>query len=130
MWDKIEHEGFEIRVLPILAYGTSAPITLWHYSAYVCRHGAYPHLAEQSTRFYELIKTFGSEDEARDAGYRAGRRLVDSLPGEFHIHVPSLIAEKSRIARSSFAAACGDTSKNPSAHLHSTNGSDPTSTDR
>jgi hypothetical protein len=81
MWDKIEHEGFEIWVLPILAYGPSAPATLWHYSAYVCRHGADPHLAGQSTRFHELIKTFGSEDEARDAGYRAGRRLVDSLPG-------------------------------------------------
>jgi hypothetical protein len=81
MWDKIEHEGFEIWVLPIPAYGPPVPATLWHYSAYVCRHGADPHREGQSTRFYELIKTFGSEDEARDAGYRAGRRLIDSFAG-------------------------------------------------
>jgi hypothetical protein len=77
----LRSEGFEIWVLPILAYGPSAPITLWHYSAYVCRHGTEPPLEGQSTRFYELIKTFDSEDEARDAGYRAGRRLIDSFAG-------------------------------------------------
>ncbi len=40
MWDKIEHNGYEVWVLPIPAYGPPAPDTLWHYSAYICRHGA------------------------------------------------------------------------------------------
>ena len=81
MWDKIEHEGFEIWVLPIIAYGPPAPDTLYHYTGYFCRHGAHAHLSGQSTRFYELVTTFRSEEEARDAGYREGRRLVDTHVG-------------------------------------------------
>ena len=81
MWDKIEHEGFEIWVLPVLAYGPPAPGTLYHFIGYVCRHGADAHIAGQSTRFQEFVETFHSEDEARDAGYRAGRRLLDTVVG-------------------------------------------------
>lgn len=79
MWEMIEHEGFEIWVLPILAYGPAAPGTLCHYTGYFCRHGADAHLAGQSTRFNELVTTFRNEDEARDAGYCEGRRLVEEL---------------------------------------------------
>jgi hypothetical protein len=81
MWDKIEHNGYEVWVLPILAYGPPAPATQWHYTGYFCRHGADAHLAGQSVRFHELGRTFRSEDEARDAGYSHGRREVDALGG-------------------------------------------------
>jgi hypothetical protein len=87
MWEMIEHEGFEIWVLPILAYGPSAPDTLYHYSGYLCRHGADAHGVGQSTRFYELVTTFQSEDEAHDAGYREGRRQVDKLVAAVASHV-------------------------------------------
>ncbi|MFM0430173.1 hypothetical protein PQQ75_14255 [Paraburkholderia aspalathi] len=79
MWDKIEHNGYEVWVLPILAYGPPAPTTLWHYSAYICRHGSDAHLAGQSIRFQELVATFGSEEEAREAGYVEGKRRVDMM---------------------------------------------------
>jgi hypothetical protein len=79
MWDKIEHEGFEIWVLPVLAYGPRAPDALYHYIGYVCRHGADAHISGQSVRFQEFATTFHSEDEARDAGYRAGRHLLDTF---------------------------------------------------
>jgi hypothetical protein len=86
MWDRIEHNGFEIWVLPVLAYGPPAPDTLWHYTAYFCRHGADAHLAGQSTRFQEMVTTFRSEDEARDAGYAEGHRLVDLATGRAPPH--------------------------------------------
>ena len=40
MWEKIDYKGFEIWVLPILAYGPPAPNTPYHYNGYVCRPGA------------------------------------------------------------------------------------------
>jgi len=80
MWDKIEHNGYEVWVLPILAYGPRAPTTLWHYSAYICRHGADAHVAGQSIRFEDLVATFRSEEEAREAGYVEGKRRVDMIP--------------------------------------------------
>jgi hypothetical protein len=52
---------------------------LWHYVGYVCHHGADAHLAGQSRRFQELVATFHSEEEAREAGYDAGRRLADQI---------------------------------------------------
>jgi len=79
MWDKLEHDGYEIWVLPMPAYGPASPQTLWHYTAYYCRHGADAHLAGQSTRFSELADTYASEEEARNAGYAEGRRLVDAI---------------------------------------------------
>jgi hypothetical protein len=45
----------------------------------VCHHGADAHLAGQSRRFQELVATFHSEEEAREAGYDAGRRLADQI---------------------------------------------------
>ncbi|RKE36841.1 hypothetical protein B0G76_3054 [Paraburkholderia sp. BL23I1N1] len=80
MWDKIEHNGYEVWVLPILAYGPPSPATLWHYSAYICRHGAHAHVTGQSIRFEELVATFRSEEEAREAGYVEGKRRVDMIP--------------------------------------------------
>jgi hypothetical protein len=79
MWDKIEHNGYEVWVLPILAYGPPAPTTLWHYSAYICRHGSDAHLAGQSIRFQELVATFRTEEAAREAGYVEGKRRVDMI---------------------------------------------------
>jgi hypothetical protein len=81
MWDKIEHNGREVWVLPVTAYGPPVPDTLWHYIGYVCRHGADAHLEGQSQRFQELVATFRSEEEAREAGYDEGRRLADGLSG-------------------------------------------------
>ncbi|MEM5437612.1 hypothetical protein [Paraburkholderia diazotrophica] len=81
MWDKIEHNGREVWVLPVTAYGPPVPETLWHYVGYVCRHGADAHLEGQSQRFQELVATFRSEEEAREAGYDEGRRLADGLSG-------------------------------------------------
>lgn len=79
MWDKIEHNGYEVWVLPIPAYGPPAPDTLWHYSAYICRHGAQAHIAGQSIRFEELVATFPSEEAARESGYVEGKRRVDGI---------------------------------------------------
>jgi hypothetical protein len=52
---------------------------LWHYSAYICRHGSDAHLAGQSIRFQELVATFRSEEAAREAGYVEGKRRVDMI---------------------------------------------------
>jgi hypothetical protein len=82
MWENIEHNGFEIWVLPVPAYGPASPGTHWHYTAYICRHGADAHLVSQSTRFFEMVQPFMTEEEARDAGYREGERLVDELSGK------------------------------------------------
>jgi hypothetical protein len=79
MWDKIEHNGQEVWVLPVTAYGPPVPETLWHYVGYVCRHGADAHIAGQSRRFQQLVKTFRSEEEAREAGYDEGRRIADQI---------------------------------------------------
>lgn len=77
MWDHAEHEGFEIWALPIPAYGPRAPARLFHYSGYLCRHGADAHLEGQSIRFHDVLHDFGSEEETRDAAYAEGRRLID-----------------------------------------------------
>jgi hypothetical protein len=82
MWEKIEHNGQEVWVLPVTAYGPPVPKTLWHYVGYVCRHGADAHLAGQSRRFQELVATFASEEEAREAGYDEGRRIADQVGAE------------------------------------------------
>jgi hypothetical protein len=50
MWDKIEHNGYEVWVL-----------------------------AGQSIRFEELVATFPSEEAAREAGYVEGKRRVDGI---------------------------------------------------
>jgi hypothetical protein len=52
---------------------------LWHYSAYICRHGSDAHLAGQSIRFQELVATFRNEEAAREAGYVEGKRRVDMI---------------------------------------------------
>ncbi len=77
MWDHAEHEGFEIWVLPIPAYGPRAPAAFFQYSGYICQHGADAHLEGQSVRFHDLGGHFASEDEALDAAYAQGRRLID-----------------------------------------------------
>jgi hypothetical protein len=79
MWEKIDYKGFEIWVLPILAYGPPAPGTPYHFNGYVCRPGADLRHAGQRTQFYELGDVFETEAEALDAAYRAGHDLVDTL---------------------------------------------------
>jgi len=79
MWEKIDYKGFEIWVLPILAYGPPTPNTPYHYNGYVCRPGADLRHAGQRKQFYELGDVFATEAEALDAAYREGRDLVDSL---------------------------------------------------
>jgi hypothetical protein len=82
MWDKVDHEGFEIWVLPFPVFGPPVPNTPFNYSGYYCRHGADAHLVGPSGRFHELAETFPTEQEAREAGYREGRRLIDKLLSE------------------------------------------------
>jgi hypothetical protein len=81
MWDKIEHDGYEVWILPFPAYGPPAADTPWHYTGYFCRHGSDARIAGQSVRFHELVATFLAEEEARDSGYSHGRRLIDALGG-------------------------------------------------
>jgi len=79
MWERIDYRGFEIWVLPILAYGPPTPNTPYHYNGYVCRPGADLRHAGQRTQFYELGNDFETEAKALDAAYHAGRELVDKL---------------------------------------------------
>jgi hypothetical protein len=77
MWDHTEHEGFEIWVLPIAAFGPRSPHPLFHYSAYICRHGADAHLDGGCVRFHDLMRNYTGEDAALDAAYAQGRRRID-----------------------------------------------------
>ena len=77
--ERIDYKGFEIWVLPILAYGPPTPDTPYHYNGYVCRPGADLRHAGQRTQFYELGNVFDTEAKALDAAYHAGRDLVDKL---------------------------------------------------
>jgi hypothetical protein len=79
MWERIDYKGFEIWVLPILAYGPPTPDTPYHYNGYVCRPGADVHHAGQRTQFYELGNVFETEAKALDAAYHAGRDIVDKM---------------------------------------------------
>ncbi|HEY1609754.1 MAG TPA: hypothetical protein VGG24_10835 [Paraburkholderia sp.] len=77
MWDHTEHEGFEIWVLPIPAFGPRSPHALFHYSAYLCQHGADAHLEGKCVRFHDMMRNYESEDAALDAAYAQGRRRID-----------------------------------------------------
>ena len=79
MWDHTEHEGFEIWVLTIPAFGPRSPHPLFHYSAYICRHGADAHLEGQSVRFHDMMRNYPGEDAALDAAYAEGRRRIEQM---------------------------------------------------
>lgn len=79
MWDHTEHEGFEIWVLTIPAFGPRSPHPLFHYSAYLCRHGANAHLEGQCVRFHDMMRNYTGEDIALDAAYAEGRRRIDQF---------------------------------------------------
>ncbi|MFD1554364.1 hypothetical protein ACFSHT_01815 [Paraburkholderia silviterrae] len=77
MWDHTEHEGFEIWVLPIPAFGPRSPEPLFHYSGYICRHGADAHVEGRSIRFHDLMRNYIGPDAALDAAYADARERID-----------------------------------------------------
>jgi len=82
MWEKADFKGFEVWVMPVLAYGPPADDTPYHYVGYVCHPGADVRMANQRTQFFDLTKLFGTVDEARRAAYAEGCSLVETLIGD------------------------------------------------
>jgi hypothetical protein len=60
MWEKADFKGFEVWVMPVLAYGPPADDTPYHYVGYVCHTGADVRMADQRTQFFELAKLFAT----------------------------------------------------------------------
>jgi len=80
MWDKIEHAGFEIWVLPIIGVWTRlAPDTLYQlHGVFLRPMGAHATIRGPRHHGYtSLSRRFGSAKKRGTAGYPEGTGLVD-----------------------------------------------------